>query len=453
MTTLNHTHDAGARSWLASANAEGGDFPIQNLPFAVFRRAASNEPLRGCVAIGDQVIDLAALSATRLLDGLALDAARACAQPALNDFFALGPAAWRALRHALFALLKDDAVQLNADTLCDCLVPQTNVTFALPARVGDYTDFYTSIDHALNVGRIFKPDDPITPNFQWIPIAYHGRVSTLGVSGQTFHRPMGQARALGASAPTYGPCARLDYELELGIYIGCGNAAGEPIALADAEEHIFGICLLNDWSARDIQFWEMAPLGPFLAKNFATTVSPWIVTMEALAPYRLPWQRPSDHPQPLSYLETAANRAGGAIDIRLEVWLESDSARRNRSGPSRLSATSFKHQYWSIAQMVAHHTVGGCSLNPGDLFGSGTISGPGDGEAGAIIELTRGGQSQLTLANGEKRSFLEDGDAVLLRGWCEKPGHVRIGFGESRGMVLPAKTRAAVKFDDALIGG
>jgi fumarylacetoacetase len=440
MTTLNHTHDASVRSWLASANATGGDFPIQNLPFAVFRRAGSAEPKRGGVAIGDQVVDLAALSATRLLDGPALAAARACAQPALNDFFALGPAAWRALRHALFALLEDGAAPTTVAVLRDCMVPQAGVTFGLPARIGDYTDFYTSIDHALNVGRLFRPDDPITPNFQWMPIAYHGRVSTLGVSGQTFHRPMGQAKAPGASEPTYGPCTRLDYELELGIYIGRGNPAGEPIPLERAEEHVFGICLLNDWSARDIQFWEMAPLGPFLAKNFATTVSPWIVTMEALAPYRLPWQRASDHPQPLAYLESEANRAAGAIDIRLEAWLESEKARRDASGPSRLSATSFRHQYWSVAQMVAHHTVGGCSLNPGDLFGSGTISGPGPGEAGAIIELTRAGQSPLTLANGEQRGFLEDGDAVLLRGWCEKPGHARIGFGESRGMVLPARS-------------
>ena len=439
MTTLNHTHDVGARSWLASANAEGGDFPIQNLPFAVFRRAGSAESMRGGVAIGDQVVDLAALSATGLLGDPAQDAARACARPVLNDFFALGPAAWRSLRHALFALLKDDAAPATVAALRDCLVPQAGVEFGLPARIGDYTDFYTSIDHALNVGRLFRPDDPITPNFQWMPIAYHGRVSTIGVSGQTFHRPMGQAKAPGAAAPSYGPCARLDYELELGIYIGCGNAAGEPIPLERAEEHVFGICLLNDWSARDIQFWEMAPLGPFLAKNFATTVSPWIVTLEALAPYRLPWLRPADQPQPLAYLESAATRAGGAIDIRLEVWLESDMARRDRSGPSRLSATSFRHQYWSIAQMVAHHTVGGCSLNPGDLFGSGTISGPGAGEAGAIIELTRAGQSPLTLGNGERRAFLEDRDTVMLRGWCEKPGHARIGFGESRGTVLPAR--------------
>jgi fumarylacetoacetase len=435
---LNHTHDAGARSWLASANVAGCDFPIQNLPYAVFRRTGSLELFRGGVAIGDQVLDLAALAARQELEGAALDGARACAHEVLNGFFALGPTVWQALRHALFALLKDDAPAASVAELRECLVPQAEVEFKLPVRVGDYTDFYTSIDHALNIGRLVRPEDPITPNFQWIPIAYHGRVSTLGVSGQQFHRPMGQMLPPGAKAPVYGPCARLDYELELGIYIGQGNAPGEQIPLADADEHIFGLCLLNDWSARDIQFWEMAPLGPFLAKNFATTVSPWIVTLEALAPYRLPWTRPADHPQPLPYLEDPGNRAYGALDIRLEVWLETARARASGRGPSRLSSTSFRHQYWSIAQMVAHHSVGGCSLQNGDLFGSGTISGPGPGEAGAIIELTRAGQSPIALADGETRSFLEDGDAVLLRGWCEKPGHARIGFGESRGMVLPA---------------
>ncbi|AGU47236.1 fumarylacetoacetase [Variovorax paradoxus B4] len=439
IAALNHTHDAGARSWVASANVAGSDFPIQNLPCAVFRRTGSPEPFRGGVAIGDQVLDMAALSARQLLDGLALDAARAAALPALNDFFALGGAAWSALRHAVFALLRDDAPPATVHAVRDCLVPQAEVEYTVPARIGDYTDFYTSIDHALNISRLMNPEGDVTPNFRWIPTAYHGRVSTIGISGQRFHRPMGQTMAPGARAPTYHACARLDYELELGIWIGEGNAAGEPIPLERAEEHIFGICLLNDWSARDIQFWEMAPLGPFLAKNFATTLSPWIVTMEALAPYRQAWTRPANEPQPLGYLDSHANRESGAIDIRLEVWLESEKARNDGSGPSRLSRTSFRHQYWSVAQMVAHHTVGGCSLNPGDLFGSGTISGPGPGEAGAIIELTRAAQDPVTLANGEQRGFLEDGDAVLLRGWCEKPGHARIGFGESRGTVLPAK--------------
>lgn len=443
MHTLNHTHDVHARSWVESANptaTTGSDFPIQNLPHAVFRRTGGSEAFRGGVAIGDQVLDLAALAHARQLDGLALEAATAAAQPALNDFFALGPAAWRALRHALFALLKNDAPVAAVQAVRACLVPQAEAEYAIPARIGDYTDFYTSIDHALNITRLLNPGGDVTSNFRWIPIAYHGRVSTIGVSGQQFRRPMGQAMAPGAKAPTYQACARLDYELELGVWIGTGNTHGEAIALEHAEQHIFGICLLNDWSARDIQFWEMAPLGPFLAKNFATTISPWIVTMEALAPYRQPWTRAATDPQPLAYLEDAANREAGAIDIRLEVWLESEKARAEKRGPSRLSSTSFRHQYWSVAQMVAHHTVGGCQLNPGDLFGSGTISGPGEGEAGAIIELARGGQTPVALGDsGEQRSFIEDGDAVLLRGWCEKPGHARIGFGESRGTVLPAR--------------
>jgi fumarylacetoacetase len=351
---------------------------------------------------------------------------------------AMGPAAWQALRHALFALLHRSADAAAVALVRPCLLPQNAIEHRLPTDVGDYTDFYTSLDHAVNVGRLIRPDDPLSPNFQWLPIAYHGRASSMGVSGQKFHRPMGQSMAPGASAPVYGPCARLDYELELAIYIGQGNPQGTPIALAQAQEHIFGIGLLNDWSARDHQFWEMVPLGPFLGKNFATTVSPWVVTLEALAPYRLPWSRPADHPQPLSYLEDAGNRAQGALDISLEVWL--DTARREsaHAGPQRLTRTSFKHQYWSIAQMVTQHTVGGCNLQAGDILGSGTISGPGAFEAGAMIELTQGGRQPLKLDNGEERTFLEDGDTVILRGWCQRAGHARIGFGECRGLVLPA---------------
>ena len=437
-TTLNHTHDVHAKSWLVSANALGCDFPIQNLPFAVFRRAGSSEAFRGGVAIGDRVIDMAQVAHTSCLDGLAQAAGQSCVQPALNDFFAMGPAAWTALRHSLFELLEKAFYGPKVDALRACLIPQSKVEFTVPTVIGDYTDFYTSLDHAMNIGVMMRPEDPITSNFKWMPIAYHGRVSSIGVSGQTFHRPMGQAMPPGAAAPTYGPCARLDYELELGIYIGTGNTQGEPIALKDAERHVFGICLLNDWSARDIQFWEMAPLGPFLGKNFCTTISPWIVTMEALAPYRQAWSRASSDPQPLAYLDSEGNRANGALDISLEVFLETDQLRATGKAPSRLSGTSFKHQYWTVAQMVTHHTMGGCNLSSGDLLGSGTISGPGDGEAGAMIELTYGGSKPVTLSNGEQRGFLQDGDAVILRGWCEKPGHARIGFGESRGLILPA---------------
>ena len=435
---LDFTHDPAATSWLDAAQAPGADFPIQNLPFGVFRRQGrGDEAWRGGVAIGDQVLDLGA--AADALPGAARNAARACAQSTLNEFFALGPTAWRALRHALFKALQRDANAATAAALRAALLPQAAVEHALPARIGDYSDFYTSLAHAENVGRLFTPPLPVAANFHWLPIAYHGRASSIGVSGQQFHRPMGQAMAPGARAPAYGPCARLDFELELGIFIGQGNALGRRIPLARAEEHVFGICLLNDWSARDIQFWEMAPLGPFLGKNFATTISPWIVTLDALEPYRLPWKRAAELPQPLPYLDAPGHRERGAIDIQLEAAL--DTARRRDAGlpPARLSRTSFRHQHWSVAQMVAQHTVGGCNLQTGDLLGSGTISGPGADEAGAMIELSQGGARPLRLADsGEERGFLHDGDTVVLRGWCEKAGAARIGFGECRGTVLPA---------------
>lgn len=442
----NHTHAADARSWLASANAPGGDFPIQNLPFAVFRRRGGNEVFRGAMAIGDQVLDLAALARSGCLDTAAAQAAGACAQPTLNAFLELGPPAWRALRHAVFAALDQDAAPATVAAVQSCLVPMDAAEYALPTRIGDYTDFYTSIDHARNVGMLIRPDDPVAPNFRWMPIAYHGRASSIGVSGQRVVRPMGQSLPPGARAPVYGPCARLDYELELGIHIGQGNRQGEPIPLEQAESHLFGVCLLNDWSARDIQFWEMNPLGPFLGKNFATTISPWIVTMEALIPYRQAWGRPAADPQPLTYLESDANRRQGAIDITLEVRLQTRQRRTRGDPPARLSRTSFRHQYWTIAQMVAHHTVGGCNLQAGDLLGSGTISGPAADQAGAMIELSRGGTAPIRLEGGsgepERRSFLHDGDSVILAGWCEAPGAARIGLGNCAAEVLPAPAPA-----------
>ena len=435
---LNHTHDAARKSWLASANVDGCDFPIQNLPFAVFRRKGSKQAFRGGVAIGDQIVDLAARNDARLLGGLAARAAMACAQPTLNDFFAMGPSAWQALRHGLFALLEDTAAPATIKAMRACLVPQADAEFAVPAHIGDYTDFYTSVYHAANVGRMIRPDDPVAANFRWLPVAYHGRASSIGVSGQKFRRPMGQAMPPGATAPVYGPCTRLDYEMELGVFIGQGNAQGEQIKLDAADQHAFGICMLNDWSARDIQFWEMAPLGPFLGKNFCTTISPWIVTMEALAPFRQAWDRAADEPQPLGYLESSTNRAQGALDIQLEVSIKSATHRAEGQAAERISHTSFRHQYWTVAQMITQHTVGGCNLQAGDLLGTGTISGPTESEAGAIIELTQGGRKPLQFANGEQRAFLHDGDAVVFKGWCEKPGHARIGFGESWGEILPA---------------
>jgi fumarylacetoacetase len=441
MTELNHTHDPAATSWVTSANLAGTDFPIQNLPLAMFRRAGSHEAFRGGVAIGDQVIDLAAAHAAGVLDGLGAQALAAASGPALNHFFAEGPAAWRALRHGLFDVLLAGASGPKVEALRACLVPQDAVEFTVPTRVANYTDFYTSIHHARNVGKVIRPDDPLSPNFQWLPIAYHGRASSVVISGTAFHRPHGQALPPGAKAPVYGPCARLDYELEMGFYVGPGNALGAPVPLGEAEAQIFGMCLLNDWSARDHQFWEMNPLGPFLGKNFCTSVSPWIVTMEALAPYRVPAvERPAPEPQPLAYLDGAANRALGGIDVQLTVGIASAQHRAQGLDAAEVSRTSFRHQYWTVAQMVTQHTVGGCNLQPGDLLGTGTISGPTALEAGALVELSRGGQQSITLAGtGEQRTFLADGDTVILRGWCEAPGAARIGFGTCQGTVLPAR--------------
>ena len=367
---LNHTHNPSATSWVASANTGTTDFPIQNLPFAVFRRQGPQAAFRGGVAIGDQVVDLDALARSGVFQGAVAQALSAAAQPQLNGLLALGPGAWSGLRHALFDALIAGAAGPATDAVRQALVPQNAVAYSLPTRIGDYTDFYTSIHHARNVGRVIRPDDPLTPNFQWLPIAYHGRASSVVVGGTPFHRPMGQARAPGAAAPVYGPCKRLDYELEMGFYIGPGNPQGQPIPMARAEQHIFGMCLLNDWSARDHQFWEMDPLGPFLGKNFCTSVSPWVVTLEARAPFRVPFAHPADEPQPLPYLDSPGNRTRGGVDVQLEVVLQSRAHRAQGLPGDRLSATSFRHQYWTIAQMVAQHTVGGCNLQPGDLLGS-----------------------------------------------------------------------------------
>lgn len=438
MTALDHTHDARAKSWVASAH-DHADFPIQNLPFAVFRRRARSEAWRGGVAIGSEVLDLAALHAKGLLNGLGAQALQEASKSALNSLMAMGQEAWHALRVALFDLLSTSASTAMQSAVRDCLVPQTEVQYNLPTQIGDYTDFYTSIYHAQNVGRVIRPDDPLTPNFQWLPIAYHGRASSVVISGTSFRRPMGQAMPPGAKAPVYGACARLDFELEMGFFVGPSNALGEPVSLKDAPQHIFGMCLLNDWSARDHQFWEMNPLGPFLGKNFCTSISPWIVTMEALAPFRVAFERPADHPQPLAYLDEASNRTGGSLDIQLSVAIESEAHRAASKPASRIAATSFRYQYWTTAQMLTQHTVGGCNLQSGDLIGSGTISGPTATEAGAIVELSQGGRVQVPLSEtGEQRTFLLDGDTVILQGWCEKAGHARIGFGTCWGTVLPA---------------
>ncbi len=436
---LNETHDPTLRSWVASAQAAGSDFPIQNLPFAVFRRRGQDEAWRGGVAIGDQILDLraAAHSAAPAFQGTALAALQAAGQERLNALMALGPEAWSALRLALSRALREGSAHELA--LRGCLVPQAEAEFEVPARIGDYTDFYTSVYHATNIGRLFRPDNPLLPNYKWVPIGYHGRASSIGVSGQAFYRPQGQTMPPGASTPRFGPCKRLDIELELGIYTGAGNALGAPIPIGEAESHVFGLCLLNDWSARDIQAWEYQPLGPFLSKNFASTVSPWIVTWEALAPYRVAFERPEGDPQPLPYLDSEANRRAGALDIQLQVELQTPAMRAGGQGGATICRTSYRHAYWTVAQLVTHHTVNGCNLQPGDLLGSGTLSGPTPSEAGALIELTAGGKQPLALPGGETRAFLEDGDAVTLRGWCERAGAARIGFGSCSGTVLPAR--------------
>ncbi len=432
---LDATHEPKARSWLDSANRVGGEFPIQNLPFAVFRRGGSAEEFRGGVALGDQILDLRSAAATGVFEGDAARGIRAGASSSLNSFMQLGLPIWRATRRALFENLSEGSK--TRGKLEGCLVAQSAAEYSLPAHIGDYTDFYASIHHATAVGRMMRPDNPLLPNYKWIPIGYHGRASSIGVSGQNFCRPLGQRLPAGAAVPVVGPCLRLDYELELGIFIGTGNPRGTPVTMADAEAHIFGMCLLNDWSARDIQAWEYQPLGPFLAKNFATTISPWVVTLEALAPFRSAPTRPGTDPAPLPYLNSAWNRDAGAIDIRLEAFIQSDAMRARNEPPHRLSSTTFKHSYWTIAQLVAHHTINGCDLRAGDLLGTGTQSGPTPEEAGSLLELSVGGSRPIAIAPGEERTFLHDGDRVIFRAWCEKPGAARIGFGEVEGRVLP----------------
>ncbi|MDC9526712.1 fumarylacetoacetase [Pseudoalteromonas sp. Angola-30] len=437
MSQINETHDINLTSWVESANIKGCDFPIQNLPFAEFRTKNTNEEFRGGVAIGDQVIDLAKLSHLNIFTGDAKAALDAASESTLNTFMGLGEQYWSALRLALSKALREGAQQQKE--MQSTLIAQADIEFSLPCRIGDYTDFYTSIYHATAVGSLFRPDNPLLPNYKWVPIGYHGRSSSIDVSGQTFHRPKGQTKAPDADTPSFGPCKRLDYELELGIYLGKGNELGDAIAIENAENHVFGFCVFNDWSARDLQAWEYQPLGPFLAKNFASTVSPWIVTTEALAPFRTSWTRDENDPQPMPYLESAANRELGAFDIQMDVKIQTQKMRDENHQPTQVSASSFKHSYWTVAQMVTHHTVNGCNFMPGDMLGSGTQSGPTHEEAGSLLELSRGGKEKITLSNGEQRSFLEDGDNVIMRGWCEKPGYARIGFGSVESTVLPAK--------------
>jgi fumarylacetoacetase len=439
MARLNETHDPELRSWIESANQADSDFPIQNLPFAAFRRTGTPEAFRIGVAIGDQILDMGAACAAGTFSGETAQAAVACDQPALNKLMALGADAWSSLRLALSRALRQGAA--NTERIRASLVPQARAEYALPATIGGYTDFYTSVHHATAVGKLFRPDNPLLPNYKWVPIGYHGRTSSIGVSGQLFHRPRAQVLPAGQSVPIVAPTKRLDYELELGFLIGTGNPFGRPIPLSEAQRHVFGVVLLNDWSARDVQAWEYQPLGPFLSKNFATTVSPWVVTLEALAPYRTACLRPETDPQPLPYLDSPEDRSEGALDIALEVLIETATMRAQGGGPFSLSRSNYRDAYWTIAQLVAHHSVNGCNLAPGDLLGTGTLSGPRPDQAGSLLELTAGGKQPVKLRNGEQRTFLEDGDAIVMRGWCAREGRARIGFGDVVAQVLPALTQ------------
>lgn len=436
MYSINETHAPGLESWVTSANAKDNDFPIQNLPHAVFRVNGSDESLRGGVAIGDMILDMQRVCSAGVFVGQVQETALKAAGSTLNSLMAAGHQEWHGLRNALSNALRiGSAVQ---PVLAGCLVPQSLVSYGVPAQIGDYTDFFTSEYHAANVGQIFAPGTPLFPNFKWLPIGYHGRSSSIEISGSSFRRPWGQRKPDDMATPTFGPTVGLDYEVELGAFVGPGNARGEPIAIEQAEQHLFGLCLLNDWSARDIQAWEAKPLGPFLAKNFLTTISPWIVTMEALAPFRAELPRSEDSPATFAHLTNEEQRMHGGLDIQLEAWIH--TTRAKNSG-MRLSHTSFKHAYWSLAQMVTHHTSSGCNLRSGDLLGTGTQSGSTRSERGCLLELSEGGKFPVHLPNDEVRSFLQDGDAIILRGWCSKEGYRRIGFGECRGEVLPTPVR------------
>lgn len=439
--TVNETHDPQLRCWVASAHDPNTDFPIQNLPFGVFRRAGSGEAPRVGVAIGDQILDLSACLREGLLDGLAAEAARVCDQPTLNPLVAMGSRHWSALRRQISAVLREDGRGYTQDPQIgqNILVSMSDAELLLPVQIGDYTDFYASVHHATNVGSMFRPDNPLLPNYKYVPIGYHGRASSVVVSGAPVRRPSGQTRDPKADAPSFGPCKLLDYEMEVGMVVGPGNGLGQPIMIEQAENQIFGLCLVNDWSARDIQTWEYQPLGPFLAKSFVTTISPWIVTLEALAPFRVPaFKRPPDDPQPLPYLDSPADREQGGIDLTVEVYLASQQMRDRGVAPLRLSRGSFANMYWTLAQMLTHHASNGCNLRPGDLLASGTVSGASQAERGCLLELTWRGAEPIELPSGETRTFLQDGDEIILRGYCERVGAARIGFGESRGVVQPA---------------
>ena len=434
--SINHTHDPNLRSWVESANQPGTDFPIQNLPFGVFRHRDNQDTPHIGVAIGDRILDLFACHQVGLLQELPESLQAACTQHNLNSLMALGSLASSSLRDRLSELLRLNGSQPSQET--KILVPMAEAELLLPARIGDYTDFYASIFHATNVGKLFRPDNPLLPNYKYVPVGYHGRASSIVLSSTDIQRPQGQRKAPQESVPNFGSSRLLDYELEVGFFVGSGNELGQPIAIDKAEENIFGLCLVNDWSARDIQAWEYQPLGPFLGKSFATTISPWIVTLEALAPFRCAaFSRPQGDPEPLSYLSSTKDIQRGGINLKVEVLLSSAQMREQKMKPLQLSKASFQQMYWTIAQMLTHHTSNGCNLRSGDLLASGTVSNAEEGSQGSLLEITRRGSQPIQLPTGEVRSFLVDGDEVSLRGYCEQQGYTRIGFGECRGKIKP----------------
>lgn len=439
--SIDPTNDPALRSWVQTANVRGADFPIQNLPFGIFRRAGTREAPRVGVAIGAAILDLAACLAAGLFDedSEARQAATACAMPTLNELMSRGASARRALRNAISALLAESAAVHRRQIAEHALVLQTDAELFLPAQIGDYTDFYASVHHATNVGSMFRPDQPLLPNYKWVPIGYHGRASSIVVSGTPVRRPVGQRKGPNEDVPSVGPSRLLDYELELAAFVSTGNVLGESIPIEQANEHLFGLCLLNDWSARDIQAWEYQPLGPFLAKNFASTISPWVVTLEALEPFRQPLApRAEGDPEPLPYLTSDADRAHGGFGITVETWLRTAQMREAREPAVRLTQGQATDLYWSMAQLLVHHASSGCNLRPGDLLGSGTISGAAKESRGCLLELTWRGAEPLTLPNGETRRFLEDGDELEITAFAEREGAARIGFGRCVGTIVPA---------------
>ena len=438
MPDLDKTHDPERRSWVESANQTGCDFPIQNLPFGVFRRRGSDEQPRIGVAIGDQILDVRECVSEKLLKGISPECGCALSATTLNDYMSLGRSHWKAARAAVGDLMDEEKVAHRERAKPRAaLVEMGDVDMLLPASIGDYTDFYASVHHATNVGSMFRPDNPLLPNYKHLPVGYHGRASSIVCSGTPMRRPMGQTVANDAGPPTFGPCKLLDYEMEMGFFIGPGNDLGRRIQMRDAASHIFGMVIVNDWSARDVQKWEYVPLGPFNAKNFATTISPWVVTLDALEPFLANGpKRGSDDPPVLEYLQP---QEAMGIHVTVEVRLASEQMRSRGMEPALVSRGSFSDMYWTIAQMLVHHTSTGCNLRPGDLLASGTISGPTEDSRGCLLERTWRGQNPIELPDGTQRKFLQDGDEVIMQAFCERAGAARIGFGSARGIVQPAQ--------------